>query len=115
MSLVGNSIGRDKEEINEKEMKEKARTAFLPLMAPPTCLPEISPPKSQNLSHRMGPALLAASCVGVSFSVDETKENHYYCIYFIYEVHIQSVLFMRHKKPGGCFVFGAFLPLLLLH
>lgn len=63
---------------------------------------------------RTGPALLAASRIGVGFLVDETKGNHYYCIYFINEAYLQGILCMRHKNQAAVWVWCLFLHYCLL-
>lgn len=68
--------------------------------------------RSAGVRQGTRPVLLAASCTGVSFSVDETKRNHCYCIYFIYKAYLRGSLFMRHKTRQW-FGFSASIPLFL--
>lgn len=63
---------------------EKGFSTYKPGTSPPTR--QLSQPKSASAEPKLGwgEGLLAASWIGVNFSVDKTKGNHQYCIYLLY-------------------------------
>lgn len=63
---------------------EKGFSTYKPGTSPPTR--QLSQPKSASAEPKpgWGEGLLAASWIGVNFSVDKTKGNHQYCIYLLY-------------------------------